>query len=381
MTLGLAGATLVDGDARPADVVVEGGRVAAVGPGAAAGADFVHDLTGLLVAPGFVDLQLNGAHGLDLTTRPDDVWSVAAALPRYGVTSFLPTTVTAPLPTYHRALAALAAGPPAGWRGALPLGWHFEGPMLNPARKGAHTARHLRPPSPEIYGGWSSSQGVAMVTLAPELPGALDAVRHLVADGVVVSVGHTDATAAEVRAAVDAGASALTHLFNAMAPLGHRAPGPVGVTLAGGPIVAGLVADGIHVDPDVVSLAWRCLGPDRLALVTDAVGALGLPPGPQRIGDLEVILGPAGVRTADGTLAGSDLAMDRAVRNLVAFSGCSASEALRCATRTPANVLRRTDVGTLAPGARADAVVLTPELEVVATLVAGEVVWGRLPGR
>jgi N-acetylglucosamine-6-phosphate deacetylase len=321
------------------------------------------DASGLLVAPGFVDLQCNGALGIDVTSQPDRLWELGAALPRWGVTAWLPTVVTAPAGAVDAARAALAAGPPAGWRGAVPLGLHLEGPFLAPARRGAHPEAHLRPPALTDIDGWSPEGGVALVTLAPELPGAEDVLAALVAAGVVVSIGHSDATTEQVRGALDAGASCVTHLFNAMAPLHHRDPGLVGVALRDARVHVGLIADGVHVAPDVVALAQQLLGP-RLTLVTDAVAAAGT-------GD------PAGVRLQDGTLAGSDLSMDQAVRNLVAFSGCAPEVALAAASTGPAAVLRDGTRGVLDPGRRADLVLLTPELEVVATVVGGTVVDDR----
>jgi N-acetylglucosamine-6-phosphate deacetylase len=349
-------------------VIAEAGETLRPPPDAAALA-----ADGLLLAPGYVDLQVNGALGVDLTERPEGLWEVAAALPRWGVTSFLPTAVTGPLPVYGRALAALAAGPPPGWRGARPLGWHFEGPMLSPRRPGAHPVEHLRAPSAEIVAGWSREAGVAMATLAPELPGALEVVRTLAARGVVVSMGHTEASAAEARAAVAAGVRSATHLFNAMAPMGHREPGPAGLVLGGGDVVAGLIADGVHVDPLVVALAWRALGPERFVLVSDAMAGLGLPAGIHRLGGADVRVGPDGARLPDGTLAGSAVGVDAGVRNLADFAGCPPADAVVAATRAPAALLGRGDIGTLAAGAAGDLVLLDGGLRVVATVVGGSV--------
>jgi N-acetylglucosamine-6-phosphate deacetylase len=354
-----------------ADLAIEAGRVADIGSLDAVGE--VIDAAGLLVAPGFVDLQLNGAHGLDLTTDPATLWEVAAHLPRYGVTAFLPTVITAPLATYDRAIEVLRQGPPAGWLGARPLGWHFEGPMLNPSRRGAHPPHLLQGVSRDVYGGWSRRNGVRLVTLAPELAGGPEAVRALRAMGVVVSAGHTNATTAEVAEAVDAGVAYLTHLFNAMAPLAHREPGPIGTALAGGDLVCGLIADGVHVHPLAVAAAWRALGPERLNLVTDAVSVLGMPDGRYRLGALEVSVGADGVHTDSGTLAGSNLSLDQAVRNLLAFTGCTAAEAIATVTSTPSRLLGRPDQGRLQPGADADLVLLTPDLHVVTTIVGGVV--------
>jgi N-acetylglucosamine-6-phosphate deacetylase len=214
-----------------------------------------------------------------------------------------------------------------------------------------------------------------MVTLAPELPGALDVVRALRARGVVVAAGHTEATEDEFVAGVEAGITAVTHLFNAMRPFGHRDPGPAGATLARPDVVAGLIVDGVHVAPTAVAAAWKALAPDRLMLVTDAVAALGLPTGPVQLGSMAAVAGPAGVRLPDGTLAGSTLSMDRAVRNFMAFTGCSLAAAVRCASATPAALLGDSSRGRLEPGRRGDVVVLSPDGFVVATVVAGEVVW------
>jgi len=190
---------------------------------------------------------------------------------------------------------------------------------------------------------------------------------------VVVSLGHTPATAERATAAVDAGATWVTHLFNAMGPLHHREPGLAGVALADERLHVGLIPDGIHVHPQVVAMAQRALG-DRLTIVTDAVGALGMPFGRQALGRTEVTIDEGGVRLSDGTLAGSNLAMDQGVRNLIAFSGCAREAALHAASTAPAAVLGDTIRGTLVPGARADLVLLTEELDLVATIVGGEVV-------
>jgi N-acetylglucosamine-6-phosphate deacetylase len=332
------------------------------------------DGEGLRAVPGFVDLQVNGAAGIHLTDRPEGLWEVAAALPRHGVTSFLPTAVTAPAATYERALAALADGPPPGWRGARPLGWHFEGPMLNPRRPGAHPPEHMRPPSAEVVAGWSRAAGVAMVTLAPELPGATAIIEALADRGVLVAAGHSEASAEQMEAAVAAGIRYATHLFTAMGRLHHRDPGVAGAVLSGLPIAAGLIVDGVHVDRRMVALAWRALGPERCSLVSDAMAGLGMPAGDLRLGAARVRVGEAGAaRLADGTLAGGLVALDGCLRNLVAFTGCAPEEAVATVTRVPAGLLGRPE---LAEGV-ADAVLLGPELEVVATTVGGEVLHDR----
>ena len=368
----LAGGAVVGLDRiEPADVLVDDGVVAAVGPRLGAYDDTpTLDVSGLLVAPGFIDLQINGALGIDLADEPERLWEVGAALSRYGVTGFLPTIITSPAGTPERAMAALADRP-AGFAGAEPLGLHLEGPMLNPDRRGAHDPALLRPPSPELVEGWTRADGVALVTLAPELQGGLAVVEQLVDAGVVVSAGHTAATADELEGAVLAGLSYVTHLFNAMVPFGHRDPGTIGLALADGRLTAGLIADGIHVHPIAVAAAWRALGPSRLSLVTDAVAALGRPPGRFPLGGRTVTLGDDGVRLDDGTLAGSALALDEAVRNLITFTGCSPAESIATVTATPARVLGLPRKGTVAPGFDADLTLLTADLRVVTTFVGG----------
>ena len=332
----------------------------------------VHEAAGLLAAPGYVDLQCNGGLGIDLAREPERLWELAALLPRFGVTAWLPTIVTAPEGIIDRAIAALAVGPPEGWAGAVPLGLHLEGPFLSPTKKGAHPEGLLRPPSLQSIAGWSKAAGVALVTLAPDLPGSSEVLAALVERGVVVSLGHTPATFAQATAGVDAGARWVTHLFNAMAPLHHREPGLAGAALTDERLHVGLIPDGIHVHPQIVALAQQALG-ERLTIVTDAVGALGMPEGRHSIGRAEVTIGENGVRLADGTLAGSNLPMDQGVRNLLAFSGCMTDAALRAASAAPARLLGDVSRGTLAPGGRADVVLLTEALDLATTFVAGVV--------
>lgn len=288
--------------------------------------------------PGLVDAQVNGAAGIDLTAEPHRLWEVAAALPAYGVVAFVPTLITSDPAAREAALATFRAGPPAGWTGAEPLGLHFEGPMIAPARKGAHPERWLRPPSLALVDGWSREAGVLMATVAPELPGALDVIERLTANDVVVAVGHTEATAAQVGAAVEAGARVVTHLGNAMPPLLPREPGPVGAAF-GGDLTAGLVVDGHHLDPLFVRTAWRALGPDRFLSVSDTTAALGLPDGPARLGDQEVVVAGGTVRLADGTLAGSAASLLDCLRVLLAQTGCTVQEAVATATSTPLRLL------------------------------------------
>ena len=369
-----------DGVIEHGAVLLDGGEVVAVGASAAVGTPpdaLLVDATGGWVAPGFIDLQLNGGHGIDLTTAPSRATELGRFLPRYGVTAFVPTIITCRDDQRAAALASWADrdGCDAAMPGAVPLGLHLEGPMLSPVRRGAHPADLLRGPDRGLIDAWSPDRGVLIVTLAPELPGALDAIGTLAGRGVVVSIGHTDCSAADFAAAVAAGARYVTHVFNAMRPFGHRDPGPIGAALADGTVVAGLICDGIHVDPVAVRMAWHALGPDRLNLVTDAVAVLGSEPGPSRLGSVEVTVDGGAVLTAEGVLAGSALALDEAVRNLITFTGCSVPDAVGTVTATPARLLGLADRGRLAPGARGDVTVLDGDLSVVATIVGGEVAW------
>jgi N-acetylglucosamine-6-phosphate deacetylase len=224
---------------------------------------------------------------------------------------------------------------------------------------------------------WASSGVVSLVTLAPELDGAVDVVERLVAAGVVVSAGHTAMSPADFAAARSAGLSYVTHLYNAMAPFGHRAPGPIGAVLADPSITAGVICDGIHVDPTAVEMAWRSLGPHRMSLVSDASPALGAPYGRYDIGGFEIIHDETGVRTLDGVLAGSALELDRAVRNLMEYTGCTLADALATVTSTPADLLGLPDRGRIRTGARADLTIVDPAGNLHRTVVAGRTAWAR----
>lgn len=382
----LGGELLLDGGLVRADLVVEGdtitevvtdpGDVASFGPGDV-------DCSDLVVAPGFIDLQCNGAGGVDITNEPHRILDVAAELPRFGVTTFLPTVVTAPASTRAAAIATMTAlaeqtnHASGGRLAAAPLGLHLEGPMISRDHLGAHVPRFAAEPATLLdeVDSWASSGVVRLVTLAPELPRAIDVVERLVAADVVVSAGHTAMTPSDFAVARAAGLSYVTHLYNAMAPFRHRSPGPIGAVLADDSVTVGVICDGIHVDPTAVEMAWRSLGPARLSLVSDASPALGAPYGRFRIGGFEVVHDETGVRTVDGVLAGSALPLDRAVRNLVSFTGCSLADALATVTSTPADLLGLTDRGRLRAGYRADLALLDGVGNLERTVIAGETAW------
>jgi N-acetylglucosamine-6-phosphate deacetylase len=371
------GQALIDGRLVRADIAVAGGVVVDVATGAAATAGTaVVDCTGLIVAPGFIDLQCNGANGVDITNEPDRVGDVAAALPRFGVTAFLPTVVTSPAATRAAAIDEIRSRTP-GVIAAAPLGLHFEGPMISQDHLGAHAGRFTADPADLLdeIGTWTSSGMVAMVTLAPELARAREVIDVLHAAGIVVSAGHTAMTPDDFAAARSAGVTYVTHLFNAMASFGHRSPGPIGAVLADPTVTVGIICDGIHVDPVAVEMAWRVLGPHRLSLVSDASPALGVPYGRFQLGSFELIHDETGVRTLDGVLAGSALPLDRAVRNLVEFTGCSLPDALAAVTTTPADLLGLTDRGRIAVGSRADFAIVDHAGHLHRTVIAGETAW------
>ena len=309
---------------REAAVFIEDGRIRRVGSLAEA-KDWPQgeriEAAGLLLMPGLVELQINGAFGMDFSAEPESIYTVAAELPRYGVTRFLPTIVTSPLEQINRAQAVLKDGVPAGFRGARPIGLHIEGPFLNPERKGAHRPEYLRRPSITDYAGLAPDSGVRLVTLAPELAGAREVIIELSRRGVVVSAGHSMATFDQARASFRAGIRYATHLFNAMSPLHQFDPGLVGAVLGEPGWRFGLIADGIHVHPALVDLVWKLSGPGQMTLVSDAMAALGMPQGRYRLGDLEVIVDETSARLPDGVLAGSILPHPVALRNLMRFTG------------------------------------------------------------
>ncbi len=356
-------------------LLLDNGRILAAGPGSEAAIPAetpTFDASGLTLAPGFIDMQFNGGFGLDFTDDPTTIWTVGAELPRYGVTAFLPTIITSPLETVRAAQAVIAAGPPPGYAGARSLGLHLEGPFLNRAKKGAHNPAHLRPPSLQDVTDWTPGNGVALVTLAPELPGALDVVRTLAGRGILVSMGHSMASYEQALAGIDAGARYGTHLFNAMTPLHHREPGLPAALMLDERVTIGIIADGVHVHPALVALAWRAAGPARVNLVTDAMAALAMPPGMYRLGDFDVDVSPECARLGDGTLAGCIMALDEALRSLIDITGCTVQEAIASVTETPARLLgREGQIGRLAPGAAADMVLLSPQRQVLATFISG----------
>ncbi len=384
MRLGVA-AALVDGRLVDGDVEVRDGRVAAVGVGAPGGSR--------IAAPGFVDLQVNGFAGVDFSAPGEDGYAVAGtALLAGGVTAFQPTIVTAGLDSTRASLAAareelcrvgdaarrdrdtVDAPGDLDRRGAAPgprlIGAHLEGPFISPARPGAHDPSAILAPDLASLNALLEGGGVTQVTLAPELPGALELIDLLVARGITVACGHSEADAAAAHLAFDRGAGAVTHLFNAMRRATPRDPGIAFAALARDDVFVTLIVDGHHLADDTVRTAWAAAD-DRLVLISDAVAAAGAPDGDHTLGGTVPIRSADGVvRTADGVLAGSTLTMLDAVRNAHAL-GIPLATALRAATEAPARMARRPDLGHLVPGARADLVVLDDSLALQTVLLAG----------
>jgi N-acetylglucosamine-6-phosphate deacetylase len=350
----------------PGDVEVDHGTVTAVGlPPARSG----------IAAPGWLDLQVNGFAGVDVLRAGEaDLRRLARELPRTGVTGFLATLITAPVDDVRAAAAAAQAvreRPDPG--SAAVLGTHHEGPCLSPSFAGAHPPGQLCADE-QLLAELAALPGVRMVTLAPEELPSPALVSRLAADGLVVSIGHTAATAAEAHAAFDAGARALTHAFNAHRLLASREPGPLAAALVRDDTVITVIADGVHVARDNLALLDR-IAAGRLALVTDAIVAAGLADGGYRFGPLEVTVNAGRASLSDGTLAGSVATMDACVRCAADVWGLE--RALAAASGTPARLLGDDRAGAVAVGRRADVVVLDHELTVIETLVGGRTAFRR----
>ena len=358
--LGVA-AGLVDGVLVPGDVGVVDGRIEAVGlPGAGAG----------LAVPGLVDLQVNGYAGVDFLSSPAEEWHEAGrAMARAGVTAYVANLVTSP-PSLLTAALGTAGHVTRSERsgGARLLGAHLEGPFLSPQRAGMHPVEHLRRPSVDEVRDWLAAGPVVGVTLAPELPGALDVVALLRSRGVLVSLGHSDATAAEAQAGFDAGATTVTHVFNAMTAPTARAPGLAGVALARPDVAVQLICDGVHLAAETVALVVAAAR-SRFVLVTDALSAAGAGEGHHRMGEVEVTVHGGAARRHDGTLAGSVASLADCLRRVVGL-GATVEDAVAAATSRPAALLGL-DLGRLRPGDPADLVVLDDALAVRSTLLAG----------
>jgi N-acetylglucosamine-6-phosphate deacetylase len=355
-------------------VLIEQGRIVDVLPAtdARCRATEPYDLGGGLLLPGFIDLQVNGGGGVLFNDAPsvESIRAIGAAHRRFGTTAFLPTLISADLEVVARAIAAVRAAIAAGVPGVL--GIHIEGPFLNVARKGVHDPAKLRELDPSALGLLSSLQeGRTLVTLAPEMT-TPELIRQLVAAGVVVSAGHTNASYAEIHAALAHGLSGFTHLFNAMSQLTPREPGTVGAALDDQGSWCGIIVDGEHTDPVVLRIALRCKPSDRFVLVTDAMPSVGTSqPSFELQGRRILVRGQACV-DEDGRLAGSNLDMASCVRNAVAMLGVPLPQAVRMASQTPAEFLGvAAEYGRIAAGQRANLVLTDETLNVRETWIDG----------
>lgn len=335
-----------------------------------------HTLDGYL-CPGFVDIHCHGGGGADFMDGTEEaVQAIAAAHGKHGTTSLFCTTLTAP---QDRIVAAVTAARMARTEGAQIVGYHIEGPYINVRMKGAQNERYVRPANLEEIDALLDAGGRDRkwhITIAPEIDGHLEAVRYLRAQGFVVSAGHTDATLAQLEAGVAAGVSHCTHLFNAMPPLHHREPGILGGFLTLDGVTIELIADGHHVHPIAMKLAIAARGADQVALVTDAMAAVGMPEGRYELWEQAVIVQDGTARlTETGGLAGSLLTMDQGVANLVNLVGLDLVTAVRIAATNPARVHGLTNKGSLAVGHDADIAVLGPDLVNQMTIVQGNIVY------
>ena len=343
------------------------------------------DFPDATLVPGYFDVHNHGAMGHNAMEGTEEAFDIIGRfLSSHGVAAYLPTTVTAPIEMTLRSLegmarqierAAGASGDAVTLRGAKPLGIHLEGPFLSHAKRGVHPPEYLLDPTVELLQRfWEAARGhIVLVTVAPELPGAIPFIQEAIRLGIRVSLGHSNATTQEAQAGVAAGATSATHTFNAMRALDHRQPGLLGVVLDDANLYAELICDGIHVDPLLVRLFNKAKAPDRCMLVTDAMAATGMPDGVYKLGTLEVTVAN-GRATYEGKLAGSVLTMDRAVRNFVEFTGVPYRVAVRYASANPAHMTGFAEsYGELAPGRQANITVLAPGGEVRCMLLDGQV--------
>ncbi len=368
-------------------VLIEGSRIASIGPRdriKIPGTAQVIDNQDRIVVPGFIDIHIHGAAGHDLMgATPEAVSAVAAYLARHGTTSFLATTMTASLERTVEAARGLSKIIRA-WKsslagstknpGAQPIGIHFEGPFLNAEKRGVHPAAHIQKPSTDTLERLleAADSTARVMTMAPEVDGALAVLAQARSRGIRVGIGHSNATYEEAERAIAGGATHAVHVFNAMRPFLHRDPGILGAVLTDDRVSAELICDGVHVDPTAVRLLVRSKGVERLVLVTDSLSCAGMPDGNYPLGEFMVQVVGGVCRSLGGVLAGSTLTQDAALRNLSSFTGLSFPQCLPCATLNPARILGLDkQKGVIAPGADADLVVLDRNFYVTQTYVRG----------
>jgi N-acetylglucosamine-6-phosphate deacetylase len=374
----LRGTAQLGSHMEPATIVIEGDLIASIRRDHASSGTYADDVPIEdvdIISPGLIDLQVNGANGAEIGASSEAIDHVSAWLPESGVTAWLPTVVTAPPAFYDGVFESWAHIDTQ--RGAVPLGYHLEGPFLSPERKGAHQLRFIEAADDRLIDQWISRNCIRIVTLAPEREGALERIRRLANAGIVVSLGHTNASHEAYLAGIDAGATKATHLFNTMTSIHHRSPGAMVAALTDERITAGIIPDGIHTHPAMMRLAINAKGVDRILIVSDMMTAAGLVPGTYGLGGQQVIVDGDSARLADGTLAGSIVTMDTAVRNLVRWSDAPLAETLHMATAVPARVIGEPKRGVLRVGTLADITVWDRDLRVVETIIAGDTRYRR----
>ena len=343
-------------------------RITAIEPASNGGNDYI--------LPGFVDLQVNGSHGIDvMNASPDEIATLSRHLAREGATAWMPTAVTAPIEKIaevHESIAnAYEDSRQAGSaNSAAILGMHLEGPFISPLRLGAHPTLNLEPHR-DAFERVLALRALRLITLAPELAGGIEAIRRLASRDVVVSIGHTNATLDEANAGIAAGARMFTHLFNAMRPLNHRDPGVIAAALAPSPAFAAIIPDAVHVHPAMLRLAVAARGKDGIILVTDKVALAQTTGIEKNVGRARAAIRDGAARLADGTLAGSIISMLEGVRVMIEKAGVGIGDAAVMAATNPAKLVGANDRGRIDVGARADLIVLSPALELKSVHIGG----------
>ncbi|MDI3254446.1 MAG: N-acetylglucosamine-6-phosphate deacetylase [Bacillota bacterium] len=335
-----------------------------------------HDFPGAVLVPAYFDVHIHGSAGSDVMEASEgSLNTVGSFLAAHGVGSYFATTVTAPVDATLKSLNGLAKLMGKDLKGARPVGIHIEGPFISHSKKGAHPEQDLQQPSVPLFDRmWEAAEGqIRLMTIAPELPGAIEVIERAVSLGVRVSLGHSNASMDDALRGIQAGATSATHTFNAMRRFDHRDPGILGVVLDRDDLFAEIICDGLHVHPAVVRMFWKEKGADRAILITDAMSATGMPDGSYKLGELDVRVKNGKCIVGEDTLAGSTLTLDRGVRNFAEFTGVDMATAASLATRNPARMTGLdSQIGALQPGRTADITVLSPNGEVIETILRGQ---------
>ncbi|WP_223635066.1 N-acetylglucosamine-6-phosphate deacetylase [Planococcus sp. 4-30] len=379
----ISGITIADAveESFTGDILVEDGKISRAAEKIEAKADIHVDAAGKnwTAFPGFIDVHIHGAAGHDaMDATPEALSGLAGALPKEGTTSFLATTMTQTDTAISAALENIRAFQPQEGQAEI-LGVHLEGPFISDKRAGAQPIEHIAEPSYPLFQKWQKLSGdqIRLVTLAPETANGLSFIKSLAEDGVIASIGHSDGTLEEVQAAVRSGASHVTHLYNQMSPFHHRNPGVVGAALTENGLSVEVIADFIHSHPTSVELVFRQKGAERLILITDAMRAKGLAPGVYDLGGQDVQVTKKDARLADGTLAGSILTMETAVKNIQSITGCSLNELVAMTSANAAKELGFANKGRLQAGADADVAILDDNFNVQMTICRGTIAYTK----